>query len=69
MAIITEKFENSGDLGKTYSDRGMKIRQDGTGILYDEAVDPDYMGRTYTETDIPIEQEYDAIELNDDIEV
>lgn len=57
MAIITEKFEDSVDLVRTYSDRGMMIKQDGTGYLYDEAIDPDYMNRTYTETDIPIEQE------------
>lgn len=56
MAIVTERFEDSVDLVRTYSDQGMMIRQDGTGILYTEAVDPDYMNRTYTETDIQIEQ-------------
>jgi len=56
MAIVTERYEDSVDLVRTYSDAGMMIRQDGTGILYTEAVDPDYMNRTYTETDIPIEQ-------------
>ena len=69
MAIITERHEDSVDLVRTYSDRGMMIRQDETGTLYAEAIDPDYMGRTYTETNIPIEQENDAIELNDEIEV
>lgn len=36
----------------TYSDRGIKIRQE-TGIIYDEAVD--IIPHTYTETDIPVE--------------
>lgn len=52
--IITEPFKD--DLILTYSDQHMKIRQDGTGILYDAAIDPDYTHRTYTETDIPIEE-------------
>ena len=43
-------------LNRTYSDSGMKIRQDGTGALYDEAIDPEETGRTYTETDVPIEE-------------
>ena len=42
------------NLVRTYSDAGMMIRQDGTGILYCEAVDPIVCGRTYTETDEPI---------------
>ncbi len=57
MAIVTERYEGSEDLVITYSDKGMMIRQDETGHLYSEAIDPDYMNRTYTETDIPIEQE------------
>ena len=45
-----------GDRIRTYSDAGMKIRQDQTGILYYDAVDvPNKY--TYTETDIPIPRE------------
>ena len=40
---------------RTWDDAGNYIRQDGTGVLYAEAIDPDFMGRSYTETDIPIE--------------
>lgn len=58
--IRTEIFRD--DLIRTYSDAGMKIRQDGTGILYDEAIDPDYMHRTYTETDEPVGGEPDGVE-------
>lgn len=38
---------------RTYSDAGMKIERD--GVRYDEAVDPLNIGRTYTETDEPID--------------
>lgn len=53
--IVTEPFGR--DLVKTYSDAGYKIQQDSTGGIYDEAIDPKNSGRTYTETDIPIEEE------------
>lgn len=53
--IVTEPY--GIDLIRTYSDAGYKIRQDGTGDIYDEAIDPADSGRTYTETDIPIEEE------------
>lgn len=43
----------------TYSDAGYKIRQDETGTIYDEAYDPLNSDRTYTETDIPIEEPTD----------
>ena len=51
--IKTEKYKEG--LVRTYSDEGYKIRQDGTGIVYDEAIDPADSGRTYTETDEPVE--------------
>lgn len=34
-----------------------KVRQDQTGILYDEAIDVEDKGYTYTATDIPAEIE------------
>ena len=49
--IITEKYAEN--LTRTYSDTGMKIERD--GVLYDEAIDPDWAGRTYTETTEPVE--------------
>ena len=36
-----------------------KIRQDQTGILYDEAIDVENAPFTYTETDIPAESDVD----------
>ena len=54
--MIRTEILDSG-LIRTYSDTGMQIIQDGTGILYEEAVDPVEINRTYTESDIPIEDE------------
>ena len=54
----TFRLEEDGwDLVRTYSSKGMKVRQDETGELYAEAIDPAFAHRTYTETDIPIEDE------------
>ena len=55
--IINENITINGKVFvRTYSDAGYQIRQDGTGAVYDEAVDPAEIGRTYTETDTPIER-------------
>lgn len=55
--VVQSKFRLEPDgweLVRSYSSRGMMIRQDGTGALYEEAIDLAKVGRTYTETDIPI---------------
>ena len=44
-------------LRRTWSDAGFLIERD--GAQYSEAVDPLDSGRTYTETEAPIEQEED----------
>ena len=59
--IITERLSDT--LIKTYSDRNMIIEQDGTGIRFAEAIDPENSGRTYTETDEPIEHDETAEEI------
>lgn len=46
---------------RTYSDIGMKVERE--GIRYDEAIDPASIGRTYTETDEPIESDTTAEEV------
>ena len=54
--IVTEYFRTRSDgvvLNRTYSDIGMMIERDGE--VYSEAVDPAEFNRTYTETNIPIE--------------
>ena len=58
--IIQEPFECEGaemPLVRTYSDRGMKIRQVETGDIYDDAVDVAPCRYTYEETDELIEAE------------
>ena len=64
MAIVVERIEGSTDLIKTYSDAGMMILQEQTGDMYSEAIDVDYAGYTYIETDIPIENENNKTEDN-----
>lgn len=41
------------NLYRSYSNLGMMIRQDQTGVEYAEAVDVENSEYTYTETDIP----------------
>lgn len=48
---------------RTYSDKGMMIHGGMPEADYSEAIDPADLGRTYTETDIPIEGESDAEEI------
>ncbi len=63
MAIITVPYRTREDgvaLVRTYSDRGVMIERD--GIRYAEAVDPEEYGRTYTETDEPINAEWSVSE-------
>lgn len=56
--IITEILEDGRT--HTYSDAGFKIQQE-TGVIYDDAVDS--VPHTYTETDIPIEEDETAEEV------
>lgn len=60
--IITEYYKTRSDgvvLNRTYSDAGFMIERD--GVRYSEAIDPAELGRTYTETDEPIEVETESI--------
>ena len=52
--IIQERI---GDFIRTYSDSGMYIHGGFPEADYAEAIDPASMGRMYTETDRPIEDE------------
>ena len=61
------RFEPDGwEFVRTYSSLGMYVRQDETDELYAEAIDPVFTNRTYTETDIPIEDDSDTEEPNDE---
>ena len=53
MLIRETATLNDMDFTHTYSNEGFKIRQEETGILYDEAYD--VQTYTYTETDLPVD--------------
>lgn len=56
--IKTENITVNGrEFVRTYSDAGLMIRKDGTDEVYAEAIDPVGSGRTYTETDEPVQEE------------
>ena len=50
-------LEDGTILVRTYSDSNHYIIQDGTGIEYSEAIDPENMNRTYTESEKVIEED------------
>ena len=50
--IVTEFYKTRSDgvrLVRTYSDSGMMVERD--GVRYSEAIDPEELHRTYTETE------------------
>ena len=54
--IVQEYFTvDDKDFIRTYSNAGMMIHGGMPEDDYDEATDPAEFGRTYTETDIPVE--------------
>lgn len=57
------KTETVNNLIHTWSDLGVKIHGGVPESDYDEAYDPIDSGRTYTETDIPIDDETSAEEI------
>ena len=63
--IVQETY--SENLIRTYSDANMKIRQNETGAIYDEAIDVTPVRYTYTETDEPIEPTPES-EENEDVD-
>ena len=50
-------LEDGTVLIRTYSDSNHYIIQDGTGIEYSEAIDPEQMNRTYTESEKIIKED------------
>ena len=56
-------LEDGTILIRTYSDSNHYIIQDGTGIEYSEAIDPEQMNRTYTESERIIEDSITSNEL------
>ena len=56
-------LEDGTVLVRTYSDSNHYIIQDGTGIEYSEAIDPENMNRTYIESERIIEDSITSDEL------
>ena len=56
-------LEDGTVLFRTYADSNHYIIQDGTGIEYSEAIDPENMNRTYTESERAIEDSINSDEL------
>ena len=71
--VVKEFYRTRKDgvnLYRTYSDAGMYILQNETGVEYSEAIDVEGAPYTYTETDKPIEEttESESNALNDSAE-
>lgn len=64
--IIQENFYiGEKQFTKSYSDKNVLIHGGEPIGDYAEAIDPTELGRTYTETDIPIESDSEAEEILD----
>lgn len=62
--ITQERFKiGERDFIRTYSDKNVMIHGGMPEGDYSEACDPAELGRTYTETDIPIEDDTNAEEI------
>lgn len=55
--MIQTELLRDGTLIKHYSDAGMMLLQEETGVMYADPVDVYPCPFTYTETDIPVEAE------------
>lgn len=53
----------------TFSDADVMIRKDGTEEVYSKAVDVEDSGFTYTETDVPIEEETGELTVDDTLQM
>lgn len=53
--VIYEK--QTDGIVKAYSNKGMMIRGGYPESLYSEAYDPEWLERTYVETDIPVPED------------
>lgn len=70
--IQTEFYMERKDgvkLYRTYSDRNMMIQKDGTEEIYSEAIDVENSGYTYTETDIPIDEDTGDLTVSDTLQM
>lgn len=64
--MIQVEYLNEGTLVKHYSDTGVLLLQNETGIKYADPIDVVPCAYTYTETDEPIEVEEEKSEGSED---
>lgn len=55
--MIQIEYLNDGTLIKHYSDKGVMLLQNETGVMYSDPVDVVPCRYTYSETDVPIESD------------
>ena len=73
--MITTEFYATRDDGVklylTYSDAGVKILQNETDLVYDDVIDVENAGYTYSETDIQadVKHEPDTSELEEILDI
>ena len=60
--MIQIEYLNDGTLIKHYSDAGMMLLQNETGMLYSDPIDVVPCAYTYTETDEPIDSEEEVVD-------
>ena len=60
--MIKTEYLNNGTLIKHYSDMGVMLLQNETGIMYSDPVDLVPCAYTYSETDVPVEDEKETTE-------
>lgn len=63
--MIQVEYLNDGTLIRHYSDAGMMLLQNETGIKYADPVDVVPCAYTYTETDEPIETDEEIVDENE----
>lgn len=59
--MIQIEYLNDGTLVKHYSDAGVMLLQNETGMLYSDPIDVVPCAYTYTETDEPIDSEEEVV--------
>lgn len=64
--MIIPEFLNNGTLVRQYSDKGVKLLQLETGMMYDDPIDIVPCPYTYEETSIPVGYEPEEEEVNEE---
>lgn len=66
--VFSEYYGTRADgvkLSRTYSDKNVMIKKNGTDELYSEAIDVENSGYVYSETDIPVDSPESDLTIED----